>query len=113
MTAQYIIWHNPKCSTSRFVLNALRDAGVDPVVRDYQANPPSQAELRDAAKALGADPSVLLRRKDASPDIRALEGDALIAALAEAPKLIERPIVFSPQGTRLCRPKEAVFDLLP
>lgn len=113
MAGDYTIWHNPKCSTSRFVLGALRDAGVAPVVRDYQQDPPSVAELRAAVAAMGGTPRDLLRRKDAPDDVRALDGDALLEALSREPRLIERPLVFSPQGTRLARPKETVFQLLP
>lgn len=112
MSGDYIIWHNPKCSTSRFVLNALVEAGLDPVVRDYQKDPPSVAELRAAARALGQDAGALLRRKDAPPEIRDLQGDALLAALAAEPKLIERPLVLTPDGAVMCRPKEVVFDLV-
>ncbi len=114
----YTIWHNPKCSTSRFVLAALRDAGVDPVVRDYQKDPPSVAELRDALALLGIAPRDLLRRKNTPYDDlglgdASLSDDALIAAMAAHPAVMERPVVFAPAAARLCRPKEAVFDLLP
>lgn len=114
----YTIWHNPKCSTSRFVLTALRDAGIDPVVRDYQKDPPSVAELRDALARLGIAPRDLLRRKNTPYDALglgdpSLSDDALIAAMAQHSAVIERPVVFTPDAARLCRPKEVVFDLLP
>lgn len=112
MAGKYLIWHNPKCSTSRFVLGALRDGGINPEVRDYLKQPPTADELRAAVAALGQGPRVLLRTKDAPVDIAALDGDALIAALAATPRLIERPLVFSPEGARVMRPKELVFDLL-
>lgn len=113
----YNIWHNPSCSTSRFVLQALRDAGVDLTVRDYQKQPPSVGELHAALDRLGAAPRALLRRRntpydDLGLDDPTLTDDALIAAMAEHPALIERPVVFGPHGARLCRPKETVFALL-
>ncbi|WEF24131.1 arsenate reductase (glutaredoxin) [Paracoccus sp. S3-43] len=115
--SDYTIWHNPKCSTSRFVLQALRDAGADVTVRDYQAQPPSVDELRNALDRLGVTPRELLRRKNTPYDDLgladpSLSDDALIAAMADHPALIERPVVFGPQSARLCRPKETVFDLL-
>lgn len=113
MAGTYLIWHNPKCSTSRFVLAALRDGGIDPVVRDYQKDPPSVDEFRAAVAALGASPRDLLRRKDAPPEVLALQGDALLAALSDQPRLIERPVVFTPDGAHIVRPKETVFSLLP
>lgn len=113
----FTIWHNPRCSTSRFVLQALRDAGADVTVRDYQAQPPTTAELRDALDRLGMGPRDLLRRRNTPYDDLglgdpALSDDALIAAMADRPALIERPVVFAPHGARLCRPKETVFALL-
>lgn len=113
----FTIWHNPRCSTSRFVLQALRDAGADVTVRDYQAQPPTTAELRNALDRLGMGPRDLLRRRNTPYDDLglgdpALSDDALIAAMADHPALIERPVVFAPSGARLCRPKETVFALL-
>ncbi|WP_295046753.1 arsenate reductase (glutaredoxin) [uncultured Paracoccus sp.] len=115
--AAYTIWHNPKCSTSRFVLQALRDAGADVTVRDYQAQPPSVAELRAALDRLGIAPRGLLRRRNTPYDDLglgdpALSDDALIAAMAGHPAVIERPVVFGPDRAILARPKETVFDLL-
>lgn len=115
--SDYTIWHNPKCSTSRFVLQALQEAGADVAVRDYQALPPTVDELRAALDRLGMAPRDLLRRRntphdDLGLDDPALTDDVLIAAMAEHPALIERPVVFGPNGARLCRPRETVFDLL-
>lgn len=115
--AGYTIWHNPKCSTSRFVLQALQEAGVDVDVRDYLARPPSASELQTALDQLGIAPRALLRRRNTpydelGLDDPALSDEALIAAMAEHPALIERPVVLGPHGARLCRPKETVFDLL-
>ncbi len=113
----WVIWHKPTCSTSRWVLAALRDAGIEPEVRDYIAAPPTMAELRDALAVLGIDARGLIRRKGTpfaelglgAPD---LSDDALIAAMAAHPILIERPVVFAPHGAVLCRPKERVHDLI-
>lgn len=114
---KYVIWHNPGCSTSRFVLDALYGAGIQPEIRNYLKDPPSRAELSEALKTLQIGARELLRQKntpyqDLSLDDPALSDDALVAAMAEHPKLIERPVVFSPRGARLCRPKETVFDLI-
>ena len=113
----WTIWHKPTCSTSRWVLAALRDAGIAPEVRDYIATPPDQAELRQVLDRLAMEPRALLRRKgtpfaelglaDAS-----LTSSDLINAMCTHPILIERPIVLAPHGAVLCRPKERVFDLL-
>lgn len=118
MSDGYIIWHNPKCSTSRFVLEAMRDAGVEPLIRDYQKAPPSQDELREALARMQITPRDLLRRKskfyvEMGLDDRNLSDDRLIGAMATCPELIERPVVFTPDGAALCRPKDRIFDLLP
>ncbi|MBU3028607.1 arsenate reductase (glutaredoxin) [Paracoccus marinaquae] len=118
MAGEWIIWHNPKCSTSRFVLQALRDGGLEPVVRDYQKDPPSEAELRAVLAAAGIPARGLLRRKSPAFDELDLGGaarseDELVAAMAAHPEVIERPVVIMPDGrARLCRPKETVFALL-
>ena len=118
MGEAWVIWHNPKCSTSRFVLEALREAGVQPRVRDYQKQPPSEAELRAALTAAGIGARDLLRRKSPAYEQlgladSSLTEDRMIAAMAARPEAIERPLVFAPDGTaRLCRPKEAVFEML-
>ena len=90
----------------------------DRVVRDYIAKPPSVAELRAALKVLGIGPRDLVRRKGTPFDELGLgdpsvTDEALIAAMARHPILIERPVVFSPKGARIVRPKEAVFEMLP
>jgi arsenate reductase (glutaredoxin) len=111
----WVIWHKPTCSTSRFVLGALREAGVEPEVRNYVADPPSKAELRAALARLGIGARDLLRRKEPlARELGAagLDDDALLAAMARHPHLIERPVVFGPNGSVLCRPKERVFELV-
>jgi arsenate reductase (glutaredoxin) len=111
------IWHNPKCSTSRKVLGLIRARGIEPKIVDYVNAPPSVAAIKAALKAMGMKPRDLLRRRGTPYDELGL-GDATLpdAALIEAmhahPILIERPVVQSPKGARLCRPPEAVEDLL-
>lgn len=118
MAGEWVIWHNPRCSTSRFVLEALREAGVQPQVRDYQKEPPSEDELRAALAAAGLGARGLLRRKSPVFEELGLRDETLseaglIAAMASRPEVIERPLVFAPDGSaRLCRPKETVFDML-
>lgn len=117
MAGEHTIWHNPRCTTSRFVLQALHDAGLTPVVRDYQDQPPSEAELAAALIVLDMRPRGLLRRR--SPDCdrlgladETITDEALISLMAENPAVIERPVVFGPTGGCLCRPKEKIFDWL-
>jgi arsenate reductase len=112
-----VIWHNPKCATSRKVLAMIRAAGVAPVVVDYVKTPPKAAEIRTVLKEAGLKPRDLLRRRGTpydhlGLDDRRLTDAALIAVMAEHPILIERPVVRSRKGTRLCRPPERVKDIL-
>ncbi|WP_438991025.1 arsenate reductase (glutaredoxin) [Lentibacter sp.] len=109
-----IIWHNPRCSKSRQTL-ALIEAHA-PEVRLYLTDAPSEAELRAAAKALGLKPIEMMRTGE--PEFKA-EGlsqdsseDALFAAMARVPKLIERPMVFAGAKAAIGRPPEAVLGLL-
>lgn len=113
-----VIWHKQTCSTSRWVLGVLRDAGLAPVVRDYIGDPPSEAELRDVLARLKLSARGLIRRKgtpfaDLGLGDPALSEDALIAAMAAHPILIERPVVLAAHGAVLCRPKQRVFELFP
>jgi arsenate reductase (glutaredoxin) len=103
------IWHNPKCATSRKVLEMIRAAGVTPEVVDYVKAPPSAATLEAALEAMAMKPRALLRRKGTPYDELRLDDPtlsdaALIAAMHAHPILIERPVVQAPKGTRLCRP---------
>jgi arsenate reductase len=112
-----VIWHNPKCSTSRKVLELIRAKGVEPDIVDYVKSPPSAAEIRTVLKEMGLRPRELLRRRGTPFDALGLDdpkrSDAeLIAAMAEHPILIERPVVRSPKGTRLCRPVERLQEIL-
>ncbi|MFN3525911.1 MAG: arsenate reductase (glutaredoxin) [Paracoccus sp. (in: a-proteobacteria)] len=113
----YVIWHKPTCSTSRFVLAALRAAGIAPEVRDYIADPPSEAEIAAALQQAGLTARDLLRRKgtpyqELGLSDPTLDDASLIAAMAAHPLLIERPLVFGPSGAVLCRPKERVSEIL-
>jgi arsenate reductase len=112
-----VIWHNPKCATSRKVLEMIRAKGVAPVIVDYVKTPPSAAEIKAALKAMGMKPRELLRRRGTPFDELGLDDpkktDAeLVAAMAAHPILIERPVVRGPKGTRLCRPPERLAEIL-
>ena len=111
------IWHNPKCATSRKVLDMIRAAGITPDVIDYVKSPPSAAAIRAALEAMGMKPRALLRRKgtpyeELGLDDPKLPDAALIAAMHDHPILIERPVVQTPKGTRLCRPPERLQEIL-
>jgi len=111
------IWHNPKCGTSRKVLETIRAKGIEPTIVDYVKSPPSVADLKAVLKEMGGKPRDLLRRRGTPYDELGLDdaklGDAaLLAAMHEHPILIERPVVRTPKGTRLCRPPERLKDIL-
>lgn len=113
-----VIYHNPDCGTSRNTLALIRNAGVEPHVIEYLKTPPSRARLTDLIARMGIAPHELLREKgtpyaELGLDDPALPDAALIDAMLAHPILINRPIVVSPKGVRLCRPSEAVIDLLP
>lgn len=112
------IYHNARCGTSRNTLGLIRNAGVEPTVIDYLANPPSHALLKAMTAAAGLKVRDVIRTKEAAYtklglDNPALDDDALIDAMLAHPALIERPFVVSAQGVRLCRPSELVLDILP
>jgi arsenate reductase (glutaredoxin) len=111
------IWHNPKCSTSRKVLDLIRAAGIEPKIIDYVKTPPSAAAIKSALKAMAMRPRDLLRRRGTPYDELGLDDEALsdaelIGAMHAHPILIERPVVISPKGARLGRPPERVRDIL-
>jgi arsenate reductase len=117
MSNETIIYHNPNCGTSRKVLGLLRGAGVEPTVIEYLRNPPSRPELVSLLARMGMTPRQILRRKgtpydDLGLDDPAKSDDALIDAILEHPILMERPIVVTPRGVRVCRPAEQALDLL-
>ena len=112
------IYHNPACGTSRNTLALIRHSGAEPLVVDYLKAPPGRDLLVELLAALGMPVRELLRRKEAlydelGLDDPALSDDALIDAIAAHPILMNRPIVVTPLGTRLCRPSEAVLEILP
>ena len=112
------IYHNPDCGTSRNTLAIIRKSGEEPRVIEYLKAPPSRDELKRLIRAMGVAPSDLLRRKGTPYDELGLDDpkwtdDQLIGFMLEHPILINRPIVVTPLGTRLCRPSEAVLDILP
>jgi arsenate reductase len=112
------IYHNPDCGTSRNTLAMIRKSGEEPRVIEYLKTPPSRAELIDLILAMGIPVRYLLRRKGTPYDELGLDDpkwtdDQLITAMLEHPSLINRPIVVTPLGVRLCRPSETVLDILP
>ncbi|GGE39473.1 arsenate reductase (glutaredoxin) [Actibacterium pelagium] len=110
------IWHNPRCSKSRQTLALLQENGVDPIVRKYLEDGPTEAELREAAAKLGITAIEMMRTKEAEFKAQDLskdsDDDTLFAAMASTPKLIERPIVFKDDKAAIGRPPEAVLDIL-
>ena len=117
MPAETIIYHNPNCGTSRKVLGMLCDAGLEPTVIEYLKTPPSRAELVSLLERMGKTPRQILRRKGTPYDELGLDDgsksdDSLIDAILAHPILMERPVVVTPRGVRLCRPAEEVVALI-
>ncbi|MCJ2073406.1 arsenate reductase (glutaredoxin) [Methylobacterium sp. J-030] len=113
-----VIYHNPDCGTSRNTLAMIRNAGIEPHVVAYLKAPPSRAMVRELAQHAGVTVRDLLREKgtpfaELNLGDPALTEDQLLDAIADHPILMNRPVVVSPKGVRLCRPSEAVLDLLP
>jgi arsenate reductase len=111
------IYHNPACGTSRNTLALIRNAGVEPTVVEYLKTPPDRATLEDLLKRMGMRARELLREKGtpyADLDLGAEHwtDEALIDQMLAHPILINRPIVVTPWGVRLCRPSEVVLDIL-
>ena len=116
MTQPITIYHNPACGTSRNTLAMIRAAGIEPHVIDYLKTPPSRAELVDLAARARLTPRDLLRAKEplaADLGLAAADDEAILDAMAAHPILINRPLVVTPRGVKLCRPSEQVLDLLP
>lgn len=112
------IYHNPACGTSRNALAMIRNTGIEPRVIHYLETPPSRAELVGLIQAMDLPVRELLRRKGTPYEVLDLDSpkwsdEELIDFMLAHPILINRPIVVSPLGTRLCRPSEAVLDILP
>lgn len=118
MATDIIVYHNPACGTSRNTIGLIRTAGIEPHIVEYLKAPPSRALLVDLVRRAGITPRALLREKgtpyaELGLDDETLSDDALFDALIAHPILINRPLVVSPLGVKLCRPSEAVLDLLP
>lgn len=112
------IYHNPQCGTSRNTLALIRNSGVEPEVVEYLKTPPSREKLAELIRKMGVGVRDVLRRKgtpyeELKLDDPTLTDDQLLDAMMEHPILINRPIVETELGTRLCRPSETVLDILP
>lgn len=112
------IWHNPACGTSRNTLAMIRATGIEPTVIEYRETPPDRATLVRLITTANLTPRALLRQKgtpyaDLGLDDETLSDDALIDAMLAHPILINRPLVETPRGVRLCRPSEVVLEILP
>ncbi|VVT09022.1 arsenate reductase [Sphingomonas sp. EC-HK361] len=118
MAVDIVIYHNPECGTSRNTLAMIRNAGIEPHVVEYLKTPPARAMLVELIDRAGMTPRELLREKgtpyaELSLEDTSLPDEALVDAMMAHPILINRPLVVSPLGVKLCRPSEAVLDLLP
>jgi arsenate reductase len=112
------IYHNPDCGTSRNTLAMIRQSGIEPEVIEYLKQPPSRAKLVELIAAMGISARDLLRKKGTPYEQLGLgdlkwTADELIDVMLAHPILINRPIVAAPKGVKLCRPSEAVLDILP
>jgi arsenate reductase len=113
-----IIYHNPDCGTSRNTLGLIRNAGIEPHVIEYLKTPPTRLLLRQLIDRMGIAVREVIREKgtpykELGLDDPSLTDDQLLDAMMAHPILINRPIVVTPKGVRLCRPSEEVLDLLP
>jgi len=118
MNNHITIYHNPGCGTSRNVLALIRNTGEEPAVIEYLKNPPDRATLQRLIAQMGMPVRDLLRRKGTPYDELGLDDpkwtdEQLIGFMLAHPILINRPVVVTPLGTRLCRPSELVLDILP
>ncbi len=112
------IYHNPACGTSRNTLAMIRNTGEEPVVIEYLKTPPDRATLKRLIAATGMTTREVMRRKGTPYDELGLDDpkftdEQLVDLMLQHPVLINRPIVVTPLGTRLCRPSELVLDILP
>jgi arsenate reductase (glutaredoxin) len=117
-STELTIYHNPACGTSRNTLGLIRNAGIEPTVIEYLKTPPDRATLKSLIARMGIRPRELLRQKGTPYDELGLAADhwtddELIDQMLKLPILINRPIVVTPWGVRLCRPSEVVLDILP
>lgn len=112
------IYHNQNCGTSRTVLARLRELGHEPVVVEYLKTPPSREEMKKLLAGLGMTPRQILRRKgtphdDLNLDDAGKSDEDILDALGAHPILMERPVVVTPKGSRVCRPAEKLDEILP
>ena len=110
-----VIYHNPRCTTSRKALELLRDNGIEPDIIQYLKTPPSRAELVELIEDAGIDVRTAVRKREplyAELNLDDADDDALLDAMATHPILIERPFVVTPRGTRLARPLDSVREIL-
>lgn len=113
-----VLYHNPACSTSRNVLAMLRERGIEPTIVEYLKTPPGKARLRALVDAMGGSVRALLRTKAAPYEELGLADpkwtdEQLLDFMVQHPVLMERPVLVTPLGTRLGRPKETVLEVLP
>jgi arsenate reductase len=113
-----VIYHNPDCGTSRNTIGMIRNAGIEPHIIEYLKTPPARALLKQLIDRMGMSVRSVLREKgapfgDLGLGDPSLTDDQLLDAMMAHPILINRPIVVTPKGVRLCRPSEAVIELLP
>ena len=118
MAVDVVIYHNPECGTSRNALAMIRNAGIEPHVVEYLKTPPSREMLVQLIERARLTPRQLLREKgtpyaELGLAEKTLSDDAIVDAMMAHPVLINRPLVVTPIGVRLCRPSEAVLDILP
>ena len=112
------IYHNPDCGTSRNTLGLIRNAGIEPTIIEYLKTPPSRDTLLSLIARMSIPPRALLREKgtpyqELGLSNSALTDDQIVDAMMEHPIPINRPIVVTPLGVKLCRPSEVVLDILP
>jgi arsenate reductase len=113
--ADTVIYHNPKCSTSRKTLDLLRNNGIEPTIVEYLKTPPSRGELAAMIRAAGVDVRTAVRTREplyAELNLADASDDKLLDAMAEHPILIQRPFVVTGKGTRMARPDDAVQEIL-
>ncbi|OCB23791.1 arsenate reductase (glutaredoxin) [Mycobacterium intracellulare] len=113
--ADTVIYHNPRCSTSRKTLDLLRDSGLEPEVVEYLKSPPSRAELVKMIRDAGIDVRTAVRKRESlyeELNLADATDEQLLDAMVEHPILIERPFVVTTKGTRLARPIDAVREIL-
>ena len=116
--SEITIYHNPACGTSRNTLALIRNSGVEPEVIEYLKTPPDKATLQELLKAMGIGVRALLREKGTPYAELSLADpkwtdDELLDFIVQHPILMNRPVVVTPLGAKLCRPSEAVLDILP